>query len=62
MKENKVFEEQDDFLCMQCTQEMCSSVYVELNFNFSWVVTLMQMFLVIFVVKYLVSRVIIRYR
>lgn len=34
-------------------------VYVELNFNFSQVVNLMEMLLVTFVVKYLVFKVII---
>lgn len=45
---------------MEFTQEMSFFfVYVELNFNFSQVVNLMEMLLVTFVVKYLVFKVII---
>ena len=44
---------------MEFTQEMPYFVYVELNFNFSEVVTLMEMPLVTSVVKYLVFKVII---
>lgn len=44
---------------MEFTQEMPSFLYVELNFIFSEVVILMEMYLVTSVVKYLVFKVII---